>query len=81
MLPATLTLEPDVKLPEIAGRRMSLQDCQSPNKEVSIFYYACHHPGCSYQYHFCLYSDMEMLDVILVSRSKSPRSQTENNSP
>ena len=34
MRPATLTLEPDVQLPEISERRLSLQDCQSPNKEV-----------------------------------------------
>ena len=34
MLPASLTLEPDVQLPEISERRLSLQDCQSPNKEV-----------------------------------------------
>ena len=27
-------LEPDVQLPEISERRLSLQDCQSPNKEV-----------------------------------------------
>ena len=36
MLPATLTLEPDVKLPEISERRLSLQDCQSPNKEFHV---------------------------------------------
>ena len=34
MLPATLSLEPDVQLPEISERKLSLQDCQSPNKEV-----------------------------------------------
>lgn len=34
MVPATLALEPDVHLPEISERRLSLQDCQSPNKEV-----------------------------------------------
>jgi nuclear pore complex protein Nup210 len=34
MVPASLTLEPDVQLPEISERRLSLQDCQSPNKEV-----------------------------------------------
>lgn len=34
MLPAVLNLEPHVLLPEIFERRLSLQDCQSPNKEV-----------------------------------------------
>ena len=34
MLPVTLTLEPDVQLPEISERRLSLQDCESLNKEV-----------------------------------------------
>ena len=34
ILPASLTLKPDVQLSEIFERRLSLQDCQSPNKKV-----------------------------------------------
>ena len=34
MLPASLTLEPNVQLTEISERRLSLQDCQSLNKGV-----------------------------------------------